>query len=98
MILNLWYSPLSVHLRIQPALALTAISSPRSAPVITEAVAPSAQTITPRLTSAVACNRSAFSAQGGVENTAAFGQIVERRTQFLQVLAGEAARRSGMLL
>src|SRR6266540_5946659 len=50
-----------------------------------------------RLTSAVACNRSDFSTQGGVENAAAFGQIVERRTQFLQALAGEAARRSGML-
>src|SRR6266496_1337660 len=45
-----------------------------------------------RLTSAVACNRSDFSTQGGVENAAAFGQIVERRTQFLQVLAGLARR------
>src|SRR4029450_7653748 len=50
-----------------------------------------------RLMSAVACNRSDFSTEGGVENAAAFGQIVQRRTQFLQVLAGEAARRSGML-
>jgi hypothetical protein len=60
----------------------------------TDAVVPSAQAITPQLTNAVACNRSDFSAQGGVENAAAFGEIVERRTQFLQAVAREAARRS----
>src|SRR5256886_12068836 len=58
---------------------------------------PRRKRLRPRLTTAVACNRSDFSTQGAVENAAAFGRIVERRTQFLQVLAGEAARRSGML-